>query len=297
MVALGLGELDDVLEAETAGVIVRAGAADDPSSQMLERRGVGEAMVALLRGESRMIGSLMVGGHLDARTFDAARPPPLPDARDPHHGDPREQPHGALDRAADRAAGAADAPGVSRLAHRPRQPLALRPAHRPGACGAARRAPRASRSSSSTSTISRASTTRSGMPPAMRCSSRSRRAFARCLRRPDTAARLGGDEFALLIEGVDSASKPSMSRAACSRRSAARSPSPATSITVRASLGIAVADKLPTQTRRVSCAMPTWRCMSPRARDATATCSSRRAWRAKSCTGASCVASSSARWS
>ena len=70
MVALGLGELDDVLEAETAGVIVRAGSHGDPSSEMLHRRGVSEAMVALLRGELRMIGSLMVGGHLDARTFD-----------------------------------------------------------------------------------------------------------------------------------------------------------------------------------------------------------------------------------
>ena len=71
MVALGLGELDDVLEAETAGVIVRAGEPGDPSSEMLSRRNVNEAMVALLRGKSRMIGSLMVGGHLDARSFDA----------------------------------------------------------------------------------------------------------------------------------------------------------------------------------------------------------------------------------
>ena len=69
MVPLGLGELDDVLEArDRAGVIVRVGAADDPSAQMLERGAAfARRWSALLRGESRMIGSLMVGGHLDAR--------------------------------------------------------------------------------------------------------------------------------------------------------------------------------------------------------------------------------------
>ena len=63
-----------------------------------------------------------------------------------------------------------------------------------------------------------------------------------CLRRPDTAARLGGDEFALLIEGVDSAVEAEH----VARRvlDVLRDPFTVsgTSVTVRASLGIAVAD-------------------------------------------------------
>ena len=103
------------LEAETAGVIVRLGAPDDPSAQMLERRGVREAMVALLRGESRMIGSLMVGGHLDARDFDqrdlklfrtlATRTTVILE-------------NSRMERS------------IARLAHRPRQPDAVPSAHR-----------------------------------------------------------------------------------------------------------------------------------------------------------------------
>ncbi len=70
MAPLGLGELDDVLEADTDGVIIDRRSAP-AAADMLARRGVGEAMIALLRGQSRMLGSLLVGGHVDARPFDS----------------------------------------------------------------------------------------------------------------------------------------------------------------------------------------------------------------------------------
>jgi len=69
MIAVDLGQLDDVLEAETDGVIVDRRASPS-AAEMLRQRGVDEALVGLLRGESRMLGSLLVGGHMDARTFD-----------------------------------------------------------------------------------------------------------------------------------------------------------------------------------------------------------------------------------
>ena len=132
MVALGLGELDDVLEAETAGVIVRAG--ERRRSQLGDaqptrrQRGHGGAAAR------RVANDRQPDGRRSPRRahLRRARPPPLPHARDPHHGDPREQPDGALDRAPHRAPGAADPSGVPRLADRSRQPLAVRPAHRSG---------------------------------------------------------------------------------------------------------------------------------------------------------------------
>src|SRR5690348_11994186 len=69
--AIELAELDEVLDAETDGVIITRGDAPPAMLQMLERRGIAQAMAALLNGQSRILGSLMVGGHLDARTYDA----------------------------------------------------------------------------------------------------------------------------------------------------------------------------------------------------------------------------------
>ncbi|MFN2582795.1 MAG: putative bifunctional diguanylate cyclase/phosphodiesterase, partial [Candidatus Dormibacteria bacterium] len=65
-----LGQLDDLLEAESNGVIIERAKSPQPAADMLARRGIDEAMVALLRGETRMLGSLVVGGHVDARSFD-----------------------------------------------------------------------------------------------------------------------------------------------------------------------------------------------------------------------------------
>jgi diguanylate cyclase (GGDEF)-like protein len=72
MVPLSMAELDDVLEAETDGAIVDRWRSSPAAIDMLSRRGVNEAMVALLRGQTRILGSLVVGGHLDPRSYDDA---------------------------------------------------------------------------------------------------------------------------------------------------------------------------------------------------------------------------------
>jgi diguanylate cyclase (GGDEF)-like protein len=241
MIPLGLGELDDVLEAETAGVIVRVGAPDDPSSEMLSRRGVNEAMVALLRGESRMIGSLMVGGHLDARTFDARdlrlfrtlatrTTAILENSR-------MERSIARLTELQEQLTHQAYHDSLTDLANRSLFGKHIDQALRRSADG------RASVAvifldiddfKGVNDTLGHAA----GDALLVEVAARIRA----CLRRPDTAARLGGDEFALLIEGVDSAVEAEH----VARRvlDVLRDPFTVsgTSVTVRASLGIAVAD-------------------------------------------------------
>jgi diguanylate cyclase (GGDEF)-like protein len=242
MVALGLGELDDVLEAETAGVIVRAGNADDPSSQMLAHRGVGEAMVALLRGEARMIGSLMVGGHLDARSFDlrdlrlfrtlATRTTAiLENSR-------MERSIARLTELQEQLTHQAYHDSLTDLANRSLFGQQIDHALRRSAEGTASVAViflDIDDFKGVNDTLGHAA----GDALLVEVASRIRG----CLRRPDTAARLGGDEFALLIEGVDSAIEAEH----VARRvlDVLREPFTVsgTSVIVRASLGIAVADK------------------------------------------------------
>ena len=65
-----LGQLDDILEADSDGVIIDRVNSSQTAAEMLGRRDIGEAMVALLRGETRILGSLLVGGHVDSRAFD-----------------------------------------------------------------------------------------------------------------------------------------------------------------------------------------------------------------------------------
>ena len=65
-----LTQLDDLLEADSDGVIIDRVKSSQTAAEMLARRGLDEAMVALLRGETRILGSLVVGGHVDARSFD-----------------------------------------------------------------------------------------------------------------------------------------------------------------------------------------------------------------------------------
>jgi diguanylate cyclase (GGDEF)-like protein len=241
MIPLGLGELDDVLEAETAGVIVRAGAVDDPSSEMLSRRGVSEAMVALLRGESRMIGSLMVGGHLDARTFDARdlrlfrtlatrTTAILENSR-------MERSIARLTELQEQLTHQAYHDSLTDLANRSLFGQQIEQALRRSAEGSASVAViflDIDDFKGVNDTLGHAA----GDALLVEVATRIRR----CLRRPDTAARLGGDEFALLIEGVDSAIEAEH----VARRvlDVLRDPFTVsgTSVIVRASLGIAVAD-------------------------------------------------------
>src|ERR1039457_4200877 len=238
MIPLGLGELDDVLEAETAGVIVRAGNADDPSSQMLAHRGVGEAMVALLRGESRMIGSLMVGGHLDARSFDmrdlrlfrtlATRTTAiLENSR-------MERSIARLTELQEQLTHQAYHDSLTDLANRSLFGQQIDHALRRSAEGTASVAViflDIDDFKGVNDTLGHAA----GDALLVEVASRIRG----CLRRPDTAARLGGDEFALLIEGVDSAIEAEH----VARRvlDVLREPftGSGTSVIVRASLGIA----------------------------------------------------------
>jgi len=70
MVPIDLNDLDDILEADSDGVIIDRTSASPSSRDVLMRRHIDQAMVALLRGRSRLIGSLMVGSHVSSRSFD-----------------------------------------------------------------------------------------------------------------------------------------------------------------------------------------------------------------------------------
>ncbi|MGH7722252.1 MAG: putative bifunctional diguanylate cyclase/phosphodiesterase [Candidatus Dormibacteria bacterium] len=70
MVAIDLNDLDDILEADSDGVIIDRTSASPSSRDVLSRRHIDHAMVALLRGRSRIVGSLMVGSHVNGRSFD-----------------------------------------------------------------------------------------------------------------------------------------------------------------------------------------------------------------------------------
>ncbi|PZR81833.1 MAG: hypothetical protein DLM65_05225 [Candidatus Aeolococcus gillhamiae] len=70
MVPIDLNDLDDILEADSDGVIIDRISASPSSRDVLSRRHIDHAMVSLLRGRSRLIGSLMVGSHVTARSFD-----------------------------------------------------------------------------------------------------------------------------------------------------------------------------------------------------------------------------------
>jgi diguanylate cyclase (GGDEF)-like protein len=70
MVPIELNDLDDILEADSDGVIIDRSSASPSSRDVLNRRHIDQAMVALLRGRSRIVGSLMVGSHVSGRSFD-----------------------------------------------------------------------------------------------------------------------------------------------------------------------------------------------------------------------------------
>ena len=73
MVPIELNDLDDILEADSDGVIIDRSSASPSSRDVLNRRHIDQAMVALLRGRSRIVGSLMVGSHVSGRSFDQDR--------------------------------------------------------------------------------------------------------------------------------------------------------------------------------------------------------------------------------
>ena len=243
MVPIALGELDDVLEAETAGVIVRSGASDDPSAQMLARRGVDEAMVALLRGKSRMIGSLMVGGHLDTHTFDmrdlrlfrtltTRTTVILENSR-------MERSIARLTELQEQLTHQAYHDSLTDLANRSLFGQQIEHGLRRSAEGSSSLAViflDIDDFKGVNDTLGHAAGDALLVEVAARIRS--------CLRRPDTAARLGGDEFALLIEGVDTAVEAE--HVAKRVLDVLRRPFVVfgTSIRVRASLGIAVADNI-----------------------------------------------------
>ena len=70
MMPIDPSELDDILEADSDGIIIDRSSASPRSRDVLHRRHIDHAMVALLRGRTRLVGSLMVGSHLSARSFD-----------------------------------------------------------------------------------------------------------------------------------------------------------------------------------------------------------------------------------
>jgi diguanylate cyclase (GGDEF)-like protein len=70
MAPIELTELDDILEADSDGVIIDHSSASPSSRDVLNRRHIDHAMVAVLRGRTRLVGSLMVGSHVSARSFD-----------------------------------------------------------------------------------------------------------------------------------------------------------------------------------------------------------------------------------
>ena len=213
MVALGLGELDDVLEAETAGVIVRGGATDDPSSAdaraTRRERGDGRAAPRRVANDRQPHGRRPSRrAHLRRRAICACsahlrRAPPSSSRTAgwsaPSRGSPSCRSSSRIRRITTRSP-TSPTERCSGSTSRPR-------------CGAAPKA----RSSVAVifldiddfkginDTLGHAAGDALLVEVAARIRS--------CLRRPDTAARLGGDEFALLIEGVDSADRGRACRA------------------------------------------------------------------------------------
>ena len=242
MEPLAMTQLDDVLEAESDGVIVDRWRSSPAAAEMLARRGVSVAMVALLRGQTRILGSLVVGGHLDPRGFD--------------DGDLRLFRALAVQTSASLESGRLER-SISRLtelqeqlAHQSfhdsltnlpnRSLFADRIEH------ALMRGARAGRSVAvlfvdvdDFRAVNDTYGHTCGDALLVGLADRLRTA----LRRPDTAARLGGDEFAVLLEDLDDAAEAEI----VARRifEALRAPYQVNgqAVTARVSIGVAFADR------------------------------------------------------
>ncbi len=241
MVPIELNDLDDILEADSEGVIIDRTSASPSSRDVLNRRHIDHAMVSLLRGRSRLIGSLMVGSHVTARSFDQ---------RDLHlfqslaiqtsstlENGHLEQSIARLTELQEQLSHQAFHDSLTDLANRSlfsdRIDHALLRRSRTGKPVAVLFIDLDDfKAVNDTLGHSAGDQLLIGVAERLRNS----------LRRPDTAARLGGDEFAVLIEDIDT---PLEAEAVAERIFAALVEPFAIagqSVTVHASIGVAVSD-------------------------------------------------------
>jgi diguanylate cyclase (GGDEF)-like protein len=241
MVPIELNDLDDILEADSDGVIIDRTNASPSSRDVLSRRHIDHAMVALLRGRSRLIGSLMVGSHVTGRSFDQ---------RDLHlfqslaiqtsstlENGHLEQSIARLTDLQEQLSHQAFHDSLTDLANRSlfsdRIDHALLRRSRTGKPVAVLFIDLDDfKAVNDTLGHSAGDQLLIGVADRLRNS----------LRRPDTAARLGGDEFAVLIEDIDT---PSEAEAVAERIFAALVEPFAIagqSVTVHASIGVAISD-------------------------------------------------------
>ncbi|MDQ6856561.1 MAG: EAL domain-containing protein, partial [Candidatus Dormibacteraeota bacterium] len=241
MVPIELNDLDDILEADSDGVIIDRTNASPSSRDVLSRRHIDHAMVALLRGRSRLIGSLMVGSHVNGRSFDQ---------RDLHlfqslaiqtsstlENGHLEQSIARLTDLQEQLSHQAFHDSLTDLANRSlfsdRIDHALLRRSRTGKPVAVLFIDLDDfKAVNDTLGHSAGDQLLIGVADRLR----------KALRRPDTAARLGGDEFAVLIEDIDS---PAEAEAVADRVFASLVEPFAIagqSVTVHASIGVAISD-------------------------------------------------------
>jgi diguanylate cyclase (GGDEF)-like protein len=241
MVPIELNDLDDILEADSDGVIIDRSSASRPSRDVLNRRHIDHAMVALLRGRTRLVGSLMVGSHVSARSFDQ---------RDLHlfktlaiqtsstlENGRLEQSISRLTELQQQLSHQAFHDSLTDLANRSlfsdRIDHALLRRSRTGKLVAVLFI-----DLDDFKTVNDTLGHSAGDQLLVGVAERLRNS----LRRPDTAARLGGDEFAVLIEDIDA---PGEAQAVAERIFAALEEPfsvAGQSVTVHASIGVAVSD-------------------------------------------------------
>ena len=241
MVPIELTELDDILEADSDGVIIDRSSASPASRDVLQRRHVDHAMVALLRGRSRLVGSLMVGSHVSARSFDQRdlqlfQTLAIQTSSTLENGR-LEQSIAKLTELQEKLSHQAFHDSLTDLANRAlfsdRIDHALMRRSRTGKPVAV-----LFLDLDDFKTVNDTLGHSAGDHLLVSVAERLRG----CLRRPDTAARLGGDEFAVLIEDIDEAAE---AEAVADRIfSALEAPFVVSGqvITVHASIGVAISD-------------------------------------------------------
>jgi diguanylate cyclase (GGDEF)-like protein len=241
MVPIELNDLDDILEADSDGVIIDRTNASPSSRDVLSRRHIDHAMVVLLRGRFRLIGSLMVGSHVTGRSFDQRdlnlfRSLAIQTSSTLENGH-LEQSIARLTELQEQLSHQAFHDSLTDLANRSlfsdRIDHALLRRSRTGKPVAVLFIDLDDfKAVNDTLGHSAGDQLLIGVAERLR----------NALRRPDTAARLGGDEFAVLIEDIDA---PAEAEAVAERIFAALVEPFAIagqSVTVHASIGVAVSD-------------------------------------------------------